>query len=456
MKFLGEKFVSMTLCASMAMGLSFGATGCSLFKDTSVDDVTVLTEDFCKAIKARKIKDIIACFENDDDQEDIEALINFDDSEYANLYEAIAGTIEYDFDEDSVSASKKDKKGTSEVTFTMVDYEAVYNAAEYRNEEELIAAIESSEEVIEEEVKIKSSLVKIDKENYWVVTNGTDIIEGLYDFGSFVPEYKTYLRDYFTSAACTDWGDESFTNISEMTITLNFDFSDANPDDSWYFNYELYRDSSLVISESGFAVWPTDSYINFAIDTYMTGDDEFLQEGLYTISFYDEDGTEFAYVSQNVYIYVEPEPIETESNDTMRDLVDSMVFVELSMGNRGDAGDYMISGQWLDTGDTDNYTYNYYSAEDTTEISYELDLSADYTGDALCVIVYVEDLDSVINEDSLNDCPVISNGIDYDADYEDTVYTFTYDISNTGAGGYLIYFYTEDGTMIGFNAVGVE
>jgi Na+-translocating ferredoxin:NAD+ oxidoreductase RnfG subunit len=45
---------------------------------------------------------------------------------YADMCSAIAGTISYEIDEESVQSSKKNAEGSVDVTWTLVDYEAVF------------------------------------------------------------------------------------------------------------------------------------------------------------------------------------------------------------------------------------------------------------------------------------------------------------------------------------------
>ena len=120
-----KKLIASAVCVSMLASLG----GCALF-DKDDEGVLKAADDYATAIQKVKLGDITGLMTNGEDlEETLDYLVN--DTEgmpagYADMCSAIAGTISYEIDEESVQSSKKNAEGSVDVTWTLVDYEAVF------------------------------------------------------------------------------------------------------------------------------------------------------------------------------------------------------------------------------------------------------------------------------------------------------------------------------------------
>lgn len=115
------KIISLLLTASLLMSVS----GCALFDK---DDKNVLTvaQNYADAILAGDGEEIAEYMVDGDDIE--ENLVAFLESydKYEDAYTAIFDSMSYEIDQKSVESSKKNAEASVEITYTMVDYETIY------------------------------------------------------------------------------------------------------------------------------------------------------------------------------------------------------------------------------------------------------------------------------------------------------------------------------------------
>ena len=115
------KIISSVLAASLLMSVS----GCSLF-DNDDKNVLIAAKAYADAMISGDSADIAECLvDGDDVEEDLEDyLASYDKCEDA--YAAIFDSMSYEIDEKSVVSSKKNAEASVDITYTMVDYETVY------------------------------------------------------------------------------------------------------------------------------------------------------------------------------------------------------------------------------------------------------------------------------------------------------------------------------------------
>ena len=138
-----KKTVSVILTASMLMSL------CAC-QDKSADEVLDLAEDVANYTCDMDYKKLSKLTEDGDEK--LEE--RFESIEEDDFKKAIAATLEFEFDEDSLE--KNGKKGyTVEVTFTYVDYEEVMDESGITSLSDWEDAIDDCDELIEETITLE-------------------------------------------------------------------------------------------------------------------------------------------------------------------------------------------------------------------------------------------------------------------------------------------------------------
>lgn len=454
-----KKATAATVSVCMALGMGFGVTGCDAFKDTSVEDVTALTEDFCNAAATMKVKDLVKCFEDgEDEKENIEALFAGTDAESTEVYKAIADTIVFDFDDGDIEASKKEGETEVDVTFELVDYQAVYDAQQYEDEDAFIAAIGAADETVTKDMTIEFEYAEIDDEKQWVVSNAMDILEDLYDFTDFVPEYKIPLQGMvsdITWSLTDDGTTNEYTNVTYITAYLTT-YSEYSLETAPVIYYEVYyNDSLFYISENSY-----DAFVDGYIATYDAdegflelNEDGFLQAGTYKIVFYDEDFVSFAESSCQVYCEeIVPDVPDTPDTPDGGDIssasdlpIDAIVammpLLRISYDN-ADAGfveDGYISGAWQDDGNG-GYSDAGYDSALSTSLVYTVETSADFDEPLEYVLVPALDGSLSLNDIGSPDADQLITGSleRSENDAGNAVYTATCECDMT-PGAYILY-----------------
>ena len=128
-----KKLIASAVCVSMLASLG----GCAMF-DKDDEGVLKAAEDYATAIQKVKLGDITDLMTNGDDLADtLDYLVNDTENmpaEYSDICAAIASTISYEIDEESVQSSKKNAEGSVDVTWTLVDYDAIFDQVSDNNQ----------------------------------------------------------------------------------------------------------------------------------------------------------------------------------------------------------------------------------------------------------------------------------------------------------------------------------
>ena len=240
------------------------------------EDIVDAAESFAKALTscdAGKISKLTNEEKDSDAVADLEEL--FDSEEYTDeqkdIADAVAGTIEYEIDEDSVKIDKDE--ASVDVTFTMVDYEAVL-AGEFADIDEAVAAIRDCDDTCEVEVTFEFE----SDDDEWLISNLSDkAYDKLYGFYGLEVSFTASLFDLIDDTFIAE--DYSYLY---MTITFSEDVSDYLTG----ITYDIYLDGIMVIGDQlpysdGEQVWGSLSV------------DGPLESGTYTVIFY-YNGTELA------------------------------------------------------------------------------------------------------------------------------------------------------------------
>ncbi|MBR1796447.1 MAG: hypothetical protein IJ757_00305 [Clostridiales bacterium] len=286
---------------SVAMVASLG--GCALLGGNADEDVIAAAEDYADAIVKFKAADILDMIEepNDDFAEGLEAFMDHSASTYGDDYDAICGAIEgtfsYEIDEESVESSKKDGEGSVDITFTYVDYQAVYDdvIADGGDVDAFVAALADGDT---QEVTQSISFVLNDDDEWKVDDAKGKKVQELYQF------YLDAFDFEFAAAISTDLIDhvewyysdnDVYTDV--YTIELDIIPTDEGQEIEWEFTYEYYLDGQLIYTsdectDQGYWI---ESYYGTSYDSQAATDDNgYLIAGSYECIVYDLAGNVLA------------------------------------------------------------------------------------------------------------------------------------------------------------------
>ena len=220
------------LAAAVAGTVALSCASCSMIpgmgSSAKTEDIVDAADAFASALvkcDAGKIIKLTNEEKDSDAAEDLEVLFGNEDytDEQIAIADAVAGTIEYEIDEESVKIDKDE--ASVDVTFTMADYEAVLEG-DFSDVDEAVAAISDCDDTAEVEVTFEFAL----EDDEWLISNLGDKAYGkLYGFYgldvSFMPDlaalvdYTDIYADYnyvYLSVVFTE-------NVSDYINDMTFD-----------------------------------------------------------------------------------------------------------------------------------------------------------------------------------------------------------------------------------------
>ena len=230
----------------LASAMLLSSTSCSFFKKADPQEIIDAAEIFAKNVSALDSKKILKSVEtiDYDDADDFKDKLSLNDisSEERDLKQAIADTIEFKVDEDSVEF-KKDK-AYCDVKFSIVNYEDATRDLTGKSDE-FIAAIKSCEETSEYTLSLK--FVKYD--DAWLVTaDCLDYLDDLYSFIDYEFVFGLFSKineeDFFRALEVI--GIQK-SNIEIMEDT-SFSFNDVDTNFEVEYNIDAYADNENYYS----------------------------------------------------------------------------------------------------------------------------------------------------------------------------------------------------------------
>lgn len=258
-----KKELTRVITITVAAAIAASCASCSMIpgmgSSAKTEDIVDAADAFASALvkcDAGKIVKLTNEEKDSDAAEDLEALFGNEDytDEQVKIAEAVAGTIKYEIDEDSVKIDNDE--ASVDVTFTMADYESVLEG-EFADADEAADAIKASDDTTEVEVTFEFAL----EDDEWLISNLGDKAYGkLYSFYGaqveFMPEFEIMTSfidqdDYGTTIAMTVVFSE---DISEYTDGFSVDIVlDDEPYygeqitniDGEYVNCAIYDNSGL-------------------------------------------------------------------------------------------------------------------------------------------------------------------------------------------------------------------
>lgn len=278
-----KKLLSVALVGAMLLS----ATACD-FGKVKPEVIIDAAESFAKAVAAFDGKKILKNVEDMDksDAEEFKSRLSMVDldSDERELKKTIAGTIEYEVDEESVYA-KKDT-ASCDVVFSIVDYAGATGDLEGKPDD-FMSAIKACKKTTDYTVTIEFTKV----EDEWLVTaDSLDELDDLFSFIDYEFEFVLFDLSDFEEALWYDYGDYDEVGYYEDCWYLELDvwFYEA-PEIAMY--YEVYYEGTLYytsrpenIDWTCYEIW-----IDEDIGVVLT-DDWYMPEGIYTVKVYTEDG----------------------------------------------------------------------------------------------------------------------------------------------------------------------
>lgn len=241
-----KKVMASAICASMILSIG----GCAMF-DKDDEGVLAAAEDYATAVtkvKAGDIADLIS--DGDDLKEDIEIYTSGSEVEtpdgYSDMVSAIANTISYEIDEETVESSKKNAEGSVDITWTLVDYDAVFEAVS-EDGGDLDAFIDALSADDAATMEISQTLNFVYEDEAWKVDDSK--LKNLYEVYGFYSAALTYtfvppLIDYIDYVEWYYSDDSVYTNYSQ--IELDLITTEEGSEVPFEFTYEYYIDGELV------------------------------------------------------------------------------------------------------------------------------------------------------------------------------------------------------------------
>ena len=240
-----KKLTASAVSVAMIASLS----GCAMF-DKDDDAVLAVAEDYAEAVVKIKPADIVSLLVDPDDdlQESIEAFVETEGygDDYAAICDAIAGTLAYEIDEESVESSKKKGEASVDITFSIADYEAAYEEVS-ENGGDLDAFIDAIGDA--DKTEFNQTIEFSYEDDEWLVDDsGAENVQELYQFylDAFDFTFTAPLIEYVDS---TEWyysDNGVYTNYSQ--IELDIITTDEGSEVPFEFTYEYYRDGALVFT----------------------------------------------------------------------------------------------------------------------------------------------------------------------------------------------------------------
>ncbi len=352
-----RNLVKRAFATAMTASFIFGACGCSFLKDAAPDEVIDAADAYAKLIADCNLSKMKKASDKDFDKktEDWAELLDFSEGDIYNdnaaaFAAAVADTIAYEIDEESVEASTKKGEGSVDVIFTMADYEDLLDDDGITDIDMLTDAIEDADTQ-----EIKVTLEFEGEDGDWLVTNYDKVFDKVYVFTDVTEiTYRLPIAD------CLDY--------------TQWNGCDNNANDGYYTNttyidFEMYCDWSIVdvteiyytVEFGGSEIYRLDGSNLGYFQTGLPGaplDDSgyYLADGDYVITFYDAVDDSII-VSGTAHVLVdvapEPTPVPTPDND------DSLIATDCYVGRQGEIEYYYDYGPEL-IANVDNTTASWY------------------------------------------------------------------------------------------------
>ena len=219
---------------------------CSCYRDN--EGVIQTAEEYAKAVIALDPDGIAACMYNDSNVEEAFAEYNQiikDSPDTKDVYDFIADSMTYDIDTQSVQVLSNGETASCNITFTMVDYEGIYNTA--GNKDEYIDVLYNCDS--DKTTSITVSVKFVFQDGKWLINDRTcknldkvyRFVEVIDDYALFsealsLSEYKDAIKEVFDPDQAELF--RSYGKEWEVIGFLRYDYSDFTNTDIYIFKYD--------------------------------------------------------------------------------------------------------------------------------------------------------------------------------------------------------------------------
>lgn len=416
---MGSTNIRRLISVALAGAMAVSCASCMLIGGPNKKEIVEAADTFASALLKQDAGKIVKLTNEKKDSDAAEALeVLFDESMYSDeqneFNKAVADTITYEVDEESVEVDKEE--ASVEVVFTMVDYEKALKD-DYSDIDEVLDLIGDCDDT--KEVTITFEFEKDDDE--WLLTNLKDKGFGkLFDYCSYELDIMGELFDMFSysETVAGDWYVDSW-----------FYFDEDITDYSGLIFYDVYYNGSVILSGQTAEVYDTFFYCAYEDSDYNN-----LPAGDYYFSV-ECNGT----VTTSDTVTVEETVAPTSSGSGS-----SGVDYNYDVDGLGELADYVVAVDWW--GDDGNYSYS-----DTPAIEYDVYFTSDITYDQVMGItfnVYDEDGNLLVEGES-----IASNRTNIDDSVSEDGYYFIYvgylpEAGNVEPGVYYIEVCNPDGSTL--------
>lgn len=416
---MGSTNIRRLISVALAGAMAVSCASCMLIGGPNKKEIVEAADTFASALLKQDAGKIVKLTNEKKDSDAAEALeVLFDESMYSDeqneFNKAVADTITYEVDEESVEVDKEE--ASVEVVFTMVDYEKALKD-DYSDIDEVLDLIGDCDDT--KEVTITFEFEKDDDE--WLLTNLKDKGFGkLFDYCSYELDIMGELFDMFSysETVAGDWYVDSW-----------FYFDEDITDYSGLIFYDVYYNGSVILSGQTAEVYDTFFYCAYEDPDYND-----LPAGDYYFSV-ECNGT----VTTSDTVTVEETVAPTSSGSGS-----SGVDYNYDVDGLGELADYVVAVDWW--GDDGNYSYS-----DTPAIEYDVYFTSDITYDQVMGItfnVYDEDGNLLVEGES-----IASNRTNIDDSVSEDGYYFIYvgylpEAGNVEPGVYYIEVCNPDGSTL--------
>ncbi|SCW26404.1 hypothetical protein SAMN02910456_00064 [Ruminococcaceae bacterium YRB3002] len=303
-----KKILAVVLAGTLALS-------CAACTSINKEDVIDAAESFAKAVAAldgkKMLKQIDDIKDSKADQIKNKLSMSDLDPDEAAVKKAIADTITYEVDEDSVQAGKSNDEATVDVVFTMVDYAKVLTD-DITTKDDMIDAIKDSKKTKEYEVTFE--LVADDGD--WLIAEDTlGELGSLYDFLDYELSIGGASGNVIDMIDHTSWWmsgvDDNYTNATYIEFDVWFT---DNPNVSVY--YTVDKDGSQVYQSDVQTFSGSYFEAKYSDEQNAQMNNGYIAAGTYKIVVFTADGTQIADGSTTVTVDATTPTTTTSGSDT--------------------------------------------------------------------------------------------------------------------------------------------
>ncbi len=288
-----KRLIATALCASMALS----TCSCSKKFENNVIDAADKLGGYIVDRNYNKLEKMTE--DGDDDIEDIFSMLtDTPEDKQQEARQIIASTLSYEVDEESFEGDFMGKEGSIDIVFTYVDYESVTEDGFFVDVDAFTEAIEDCDDTVE----VTLTLDFIDDTGDCFCTN-IDEISKLFPYADEEFNFALNPEDYAGGVSFYDLNDgNGYRDVSSILCELEIEGDGQRMDWTYYFKVNL-------------------DYVEIYVSDRMTAsageplvalyqEDENLESGLYTISFFTDSGVLLGMESVTV-TKTEPTPSPT-------------------------------------------------------------------------------------------------------------------------------------------------